>query len=114
MSTAQRQRDWNARVTAFNLENTGRPTRLGVFEPSEAGSNDYWLESGLPLKGIAFEQHNGRLSAEIMLDGFTHVIENANRVELVYGSSHVNDGLNVVDSEGKTSVLRFESDRSEV
>jgi hypothetical protein len=95
-------------ITAFNSENAGRPTRLGVFEPANGGVNDYWLENGLPLRGVSFEEHNGRLTAEIMLDGFVHTVENAGRIELIYGSNEIDDGLNVIDSAGRTSVLRFE------
>ena len=108
MNTEQKQHDWNARVSDFNAENAGRPTRLGVFEPSNGSVNDYWLESGLPFLGVAFEQLDGRVSAEIILDGFTHLVENADRVELIYGTKEFDDGLNVVDSIGRTSVLRFE------
>ena len=108
MNTGRKQHDWNDRVTSFNSENVGRKTRLGVFESSNGGFGDYWLENGLPLRGVTFEQHNGRMTAEILLDGFTHMIENANRIELIYGSDDTTDGLNVVDCNGRTSVLRFE------
>ena len=108
MNPAQKQRNWNARVAAFNLENGGRPTRIGVFEPSNGSVNDYWLENGFPLRGVTFEEHNGRLSAEISLEGFTHFVENTDRVELIYGSSGLDDGMNMIDSEGRTSSLRFE------
>ena len=82
--------------------------QTGVFESSNRGFNDYWLENGLLLRGVTIEQLNGRTSAEILLDGFTHMIENADRIELVYGSDDTTDGLNVVDFNSRTSVLRFE------
>jgi hypothetical protein len=81
---------------------------LGVFEPSEAGVNDFWLENGLPFRGVSFEEREGKVSAEILLEGFTHYVENAGRVELIYGTNDTDDGLNVVDTDGRTSVLRFE------
>ena len=108
MNTAQKQHEWNDRLRSFNDEKFGRATRLGVFEPSETGVNDYWLESGLPFRGIAFEERGGRLSAEILLEGYTHHVENAGRVELIYGTNQTDDGLNVVDRDGRTSALRFE------
>jgi hypothetical protein len=108
MNTVQKQRNWTQVLSAFNAENAGRPTRLGVFESAGDAVNDYWLENGLPLQGVTFEERNGRLSAEILLDGFTHVVENADRVELIFGSSGLDDGINVVDAAGRTSVLRFE------
>ena len=108
MNTTQKQHNWNSRISAFNSENAGRPTRLGVFETDNGSVNDYWLENGLPLRGVTFEEHSGRISAEVLLDGFTHVVENTDRIELIYGTDGVNDGLNVIDSEGRTSILRFE------
>ena len=115
MNTARKQQhDWNGRLQTFNREHLGRATRLGVFEPSESGMNDYWLENGLAFRGVTIEQHDGKLVTDLLLDGFTHSVKNAGKIELIYGMNEGEDGLNVVDSEGKTSVLRFESDRSEV
>jgi hypothetical protein len=110
MSTAlkQKQHDWNARLRAFNSEHAGMSTRLAVFEPRDGAVNDYWLENGLPLNEVSFEEHGGRMTAEILLDGFTHVVANADRVELIYGRDGSDSGLNVVDTDGRTTVLRFE------
>jgi len=108
MNSTQRQHDWNSRVSVFNAENAGRPTRLGVFERSNGSVNDYWLENGLTLRGVSFEERNDHVVAQILLDGFTHVVENAERIELVYGSNGFDEGLNVIDSEGRTAILRFD------
>ena len=107
MNTKQMQHRWRAQLTLFSEENLGRPTRLGVFEPAREGMMDYWLENGLPLLEVVFEEHDGSKSVEIILDGFTHTIRQAKRLELLFGDEP-EDGLNVIDAYGRTSVLRFE------
>ena len=101
------QHRWRAQLTIFSEENLGRPTRLGVFEPATEGMMDYWLENGLALREVVLEEHNGSRSIEIILDGFTHTIRQAKRLELLFGDE-TEDGLNVIDANGRTSVLRFE------
>ena len=108
MGTARKQHEWLKFLKFFSEQNAGRPTRLGVFERCGDFVNDYWLENGLGLRGVTFEERNDHVSAQILLDGFTHVVENAERIELVYGSNGIDDGLNVIDSEGRTSILRFD------
>jgi hypothetical protein len=107
MNTKQMQHRWRAQLTVFSEENLGRLTRLGVFEPAREGMMDYWLENGLPLLEVVLEEHNGSRSIEIILDGFTHTIRQAKRLELLFGDE-TEDGLNVIDANGTTSVLRFE------
>jgi len=107
MNTKQMQHRWRAQLTIFSEENLGRPTRLGVFEPATEGMMDYWLENGLALREVVLEEHNGSRSIEIILDGFTHTIRQAKRLELLFGDEP-EDGLNVIDAYGRTSVLRFE------
>ena len=107
MNTKQMQHRWRAQLTIFSEENLGRPTRLGVFEPATEGMMDYWLENGLALREVVFEEHKGAKSIEIILDGFTHTIRQVKRLELLFGEE-AEDGLNVIDVNGRTSILRFE------
>ena len=107
MNTKQTQHRWRAQLSLFSEENLGRPTRLGVFEPAREGMIDYWLENGLALCEVVFEEHDGSKSVEIILDGFTHTIRQVKRLELLLGEE-AEDGLNVIDANGMTSVLRFE------
>ena len=108
MNTAQKQRNWNHRVSLFNEENIGRPTRLGVFERLEHGLNDYWLENGRTFKGVTIEDRNGKLAAEVLLDGYAHMICEAAKLELIYDAEGSQDGINILDSDGRTTILRFE------
>ena len=108
MNTESKQHSWNSQLRIFNEQNRGRPTRLGVFEKSDSGINDFWLENGLPLREVVFESHNGSSFVEMIFDGFTHTISHAKRMEFQFGVDGNEDGLDVVDSEGRTSVLRFE------
>ena len=88
----------------YGKENYGRPTRLCVFE----GGNDYWIEDGLPLNGVDFDKHGN--SVQIMLgDELTHVIKEVKNIKISFSASGLNDGLDITDAEGKTTVLRFEN-----
>ena len=108
MNTKQTQHRWGAQLSQFSRENLGRTTRLGVFEPGDRGTVDYWLEDGLPLREVVCEENNGARFVEIILDGFTHSIGNAMRLEFLFGTEKPDDGLNVVDADGRTTILRFE------
>ena len=88
----------------YSKENSGRPTRLGVFD----NENDYWIEDGILLGGIDFDKHGD--SIEIMLgDVMTHTVKNVKMIKISFSLNGVNDGLDITDSEGKTTILRFEN-----
>lgn len=77
---------------------------------------DYWLEDGLPLTGIDVDSHDEHQgpTVEIMLGSdekghMTHVVKDARFVRIVLSASGETDGLDIEDSEGKTTVLRFET-----
>ncbi len=108
MNSKQTQHKWRTQLGVFARENAGRSTRLGVFEPTGSGIVDYWLEDGLPLREVVCEEINGARFVEIILDGFTHTISNARRLEFLYGTDELDDGLNVIDGDGRTSTLRFD------
>lgn len=91
-------------IKFYSEENKSRPTRLGVFE----NGNDYWLADGLQLSGIDFDDHGN--SVEIMLgDDFTHTIRDAKNFKIHVSIDELNDGLDITDAEGRTTILRFES-----
>lgn len=103
-SVAKKQYSWANFLKFYSKENKGRPTRLGVFDKG----NDYWLEDGLILTGIDFDYH--RDSIEIMLsDEITHTINHVKKVEAGFSLDELNDGLDITDSEGRTTILRFEN-----
>lgn len=88
----------------YSEENSGRPTRLGVFD----NGNDYWIEDGIPLGGIDFDKHGDSL--EIMLgDDMTHTVKNVQNIKINFSLNGINDGLDITDAEGQTTILRFEN-----
>lgn len=96
---------WTNFIKFYSDENRGRSTRIGVFQ----GNDDYWLENGLPLTGIAVDARTRFPSIEIMLEGFTHSIKEVRSIKANFSNEGDEDGLDLVDAEGKTTLLRFES-----
>lgn len=92
----------------FTAQNLGRSTRLGVFEVGMDAVTDYWLESGLPLVNIIFDRGHRLPACRITVGEITHVVLYAARLSLHFSLNGGEDGLDVVDQEGRTTVLRFE------
>ncbi|MDM7921437.1 MAG: DUF5335 family protein [Pyrinomonadaceae bacterium] len=107
MTDAKQQHQWASMLKFFSEQNFGRLTRLGVFE----GGNDFWLESGLPLTGIDVDVHAGRQTVEIVLGDFTHITKDVKAVKFILSHTGEEDGVDVEDFDGKTTVLRFEAGR---
>jgi len=108
VNSMSKQPNWEPQLNLFTQQNHGRPTRLGVFEPLNYGVNDYWLEDGLPLESVEIEHHTEKPMVRIVVGDFTHTVPNAEKIELRYSADGKDDGFDVVDSDGRTSVLRFE------
>lgn len=108
MKTAAKQHEWTKYLRFFSEQNAGRLTRLGVFERNGDVVTDYWLESGLPLKGIDMDTRGDRQSVQITVGNYTHEVKEA--VKLVFQFSYAGDedGIDVSDDNGRTTVLRFE------
>ena len=104
MNTAEKQHIWKNFLNLYGEQNLGRATRLGVFE----GENDYWLENGLPLIGLDIDTHGEMPTIEIMLENFTHTIKNAQKLKMNFGLNGSDDGLDITDADGATTILRFE------
>ncbi len=95
-------------IEIFNDQYQGRPTRLGVFERENGVMNDYWIESGLPLNGLYLDCR-GRLPAlRINMGTFSHEIVNILQITVTLTVSGDEDGINVLDGSGRTTVLRIE------
>jgi hypothetical protein len=103
MNAATKQHNWTKFLKFYNEQNKGRQTRLGVFE----GENDYWLENGLPFNGIDIDARGEMPSVEIMLENFTHTVKNARELNAHFSFEGGGDGLDIIDTEGKTTILRF-------
>jgi hypothetical protein len=73
-------------------------------------------ERGLAFSGISLERGNGKPSIQIMFGApnevapghLTHVIENVQEITPKRGLDGRDEALEIVDSQGEKSLLRFE------
>ena len=107
-AASKHQLNWMRQLEVFNEVYMGRLTRLGVFEQANGGRDDLWIEDGLPFQGIDVDLRDEPPGMEIMLGKYTHNIDNVRRLELHFSLDGSDDGLNVTDHAGKTTILRFE------
>lgn len=110
MDKAKKEHLWPPLLKYYSEQNAGRPTRLGVFESGDGDLNDLWIEDGLPLTGIDVDPKNIAPTIEIVLGNYTHVVKAVRSVEIRLSADGEEDGLNVTDLGGKTTILRFEND----
>lgn len=115
---AETKHDWTRFLELFLERNRDRPTRLGVFVESGEAFDDYWIEDGMPLNGIAVDPVRDRTDVELLFgdaDGsgetrMTHVVRDAGSMKIHLGLTRDKDSIEFADSEGKHTVLRFEND----
>lgn len=100
--------DWVDFLKDYSARNQGRPTRLGLFEQNDDIMNDYWIEDGLPLVAVDAYPDNGDTNVEILFDKYTHSIDGAAKLVSV-GGDGTDQGLDISDAEGKTTIMRFEN-----
>lgn len=100
-------------LRSYSLANAGRPTRIGVFERTSPGVIDYWIEDGLPLSGIDVDHKGPNQSVQIILEGYTHVVRDIQSVRGNLSIDGKEDGLDLVDKTGTTTILRFENVKNE-
>jgi hypothetical protein len=108
MNAAKKQHEWTAFFKFYSEQNGGRPTRLGVFEKQSDIYNDYWLEAGLPFSGIDVDTQAETPTVEIMLGDLTHTVNSARTLKIHFSLNGDEDGIDILDVEGKTTILRFE------
>ncbi|MFT3744830.1 MAG: DUF5335 family protein [Pyrinomonadaceae bacterium] len=101
---------WDAFLKFFTEQNFDRPTRLAVFERHGENVMDYWLESGLPFISAAIDSHKDRANIQISLGGFSHEIVDAAELKFIFSRAGDEDGLDVTDTQGRTTILRFQND----
>jgi hypothetical protein len=103
---------WINYLNEFTRRNTTRPTRLEVF-----GENGAQEEGrGLLFAGISLERGNGAPSIAMMFSArngsapahLTHLIENVQEITPKRGLDGRDEALEIVDSQGEKSLLRFE------
>jgi hypothetical protein len=116
MKREAQQDGWSVFIEEFTRQNRMRPTRLGEIKAGEV-MEDYWLEDGLPLAGIDLDTHGkGAPALEIMLGGeggtgnnMTHTVDRVHKIKLQLTVDGQDDGLEIEDAGGVTTILRFES-----
>ena len=108
MNAATKKHDWSDFLKFYSEQNEGRPTRLGVFEYQSDIFNDYWLEAGLPFTGIDIDAREQMPAIEIMLGDYTHAVKNVKQLKIHFSFEGDEDGIDILDAEGKTTILRFE------
>lgn len=109
MKAVAKKQDWANFVKFYCEQNLGRLTRLGVFEPNNDVVTDYWIENGLPLTGIDFADTDGKPAIQIMFKGYSHEIKVPRSLTFRFTVAADEDGIDITDDDGRTTVLRFES-----
>jgi len=108
---------WRADLSEFGRRNNLRPTRIEVMNPAAGLESDFWLEDGMLLSGIDVEEDRRRgLSVDIMLQAtaeanrnhLTHRIAGVTRLDLARPAAR-NEVLEIEDSKGTVTIVRFES-----
>ena len=108
MNAAATQHEWSKYMRFFTDNNTGRLTRLGVFEKQGSTVNDYWLENGLPFHGLDVDTHKELPSVQISVGELCHEVDNAIDLIFHFSASGDEDGVDIKCGDGNTTVLRFE------
>jgi hypothetical protein len=102
-------KDWTKFLDPFVKHNLSRPTRLGVFQPDAAGMIDYWIESGLPFRGIDIEHRGDDVRVLIIFQKLTHEIDNVATIGIRLSVNDDDEGIDVTERNGTVTVLRFEA-----
>jgi|SRR5687767_917774 len=109
MNAPKQQADWANFLKYYSKANMDRPTRIGLFEKIGDVTDDYWIEDGLPLRGIDLDDKNGIPVIEILLQGYTHVVRGVRTIRPTYSIDGTEDGLDLIGPGETTTILRFES-----
>lgn len=108
MTAVHKEHIWSDFLKFYTEQNKARRTRLGLFEHQSDGFTDYWIEDGLPLQGIDIDTHGEIPAIEIMLKDFEHAVRDVRSLKAHFSFDGSEDGLDITDSEGNTTILRFE------
>ena len=100
---------WANFLDVFNGRFSRRATRLGVFQRDHDVTNDFWIENGLPLIGIEIDTRRNIPAIRIDLDGYSHEVNGVLKLTIKLSTSGDEDGLDILDQSGTTTVLRMEA-----
>jgi hypothetical protein len=110
MNSVRTQHRWDNFLKFYSEQYKGRKTRLGVFEQNDGVTNDYWVEDGLPMLGIDLDTSGERPAVEVLLDGYSHSVADARRLNVHFSLDGDEDGLDIIHQNGTSTILRFEKD----
>ena len=105
---------WKPFLDEFSKRNQMRPTRLEIVGSSIGAQEE---EKFLPLVGVSIEtKGDAEGVVEIILGGETareerhldHTIRNVERIAPLIGTTGLEEGLGIQDSEDVKTLLRFE------
>lgn len=96
-------------LETYLAQNEGRPTRIGVFQPESQGITDYWLENGLPLNLLEFDQSELHSILRVGAGEYTHEFVDPVRISFHFTPGGDEDGLDVSEPGGRTFVIRFDA-----
>lgn len=109
--------NWDIFIEEFNKQNRMRLTRLGEIKATEM-LHEYWIEDDLPLAGVDLNTEGEDAPLiDIMLGGaeedvgrrMTHTVRRARKLRIQLTINRQEEGLEIEDAEGVTTILRFES-----
>lgn len=109
MNAAATQHEWSKYMRFYTENNTGRATRLGIFERNGGVVTDYWLENGLPFVGLDVDAYHDLPTVQISVGELCHEVNNAADMVFRISASGDEDGVDITDSNGNITVLRFEN-----
>lgn len=108
MNATRLQHNWDRFLKFYSTGNMARSTRLGIFEPGSGSVSDYWLECGVPFGGISLSIDGNTPTIRIIMGTLTHEVRNVVKLSIHLTASGDEDGLDVIDADGKVTVFRFE------
>ena len=108
MNSVKTRHSWEVFLKFYSEQNKGSKTRRGVFEREGDVTNDYWIEDGLALVGIDLDPNGELPTVEILLEGYSHSISGVRSLDVHYSQAAGDDGLDITDLLGKTTLFRFE------
>lgn len=111
MTKPGRAHDWKRYLDFIAEQWSGRKTRLGVFEPDRKAMQDYWIECGLPLEAIELDESRELPAIYVKLRTLGHEVREPVRITFHLSRSGDEDGVDILDAKGRTTILRFESDQ---
>lgn len=108
MNAPEIKHEWSKYLKFFTAQNSGRPTRLGVFERDGDTVIDYWLENGGALIGVDLDASNDHMSIQILVGEMEHFVAEPSEIKFILSRSREEDGIDITDTKGRTTILRFE------